>query len=218
VITTTKTSTFPEDGSARGALAWTVLKSQRAGFVFDVATTSVRPQAKSSPNGYNPAARRRGPRGKSAHLLRLYLLSAEVRFLRAFAASLPLVPNCSTYLSVKTVSFQQMKRQEARIRMSAVRKARHNPQAAAAQQRRASLVGGGASWRIINLNEVALAIAKGAQLWLFPSRNSRKSSKYAMRLESRIFSSEAKRSIIGRNDICPRHRRSARCSHSLARH
>lgn len=44
--------------------------------------------------------------------------------------------------------------------MAAARKARRSPQAAAAQQRRASLVGNGAKWRITNLNEVARAMAK----------------------------------------------------------
>ncbi|MFO1511518.1 MAG: hypothetical protein U1F83_01160 [Verrucomicrobiota bacterium] len=55
-----------------------------------------------------------------------------------------------------------MKRQEAQSRMAAARKARRSPQAAAAQQRRASLVGNGAKWRIANLNQVVRAIAKWA--------------------------------------------------------
>lgn len=63
---------------------------------------------------------------------------------------------------VNTMSFSQMKRQEAHSRMTAARKARRSPAAAAAQQRRASLVGDGAKWRITNLNEVARAIAKWA--------------------------------------------------------
>ncbi len=58
------------------------------------------------------------------------------------------------------MSFQQMKRQEAQSRMAAARKARRSPQAAAAQQRRASLVGDGAKWRITNLKQVAKAMAK----------------------------------------------------------
>ena len=62
--------------------------------------------------------------------------------------------------SVKTMSFNQMKRQEAQSRMAAVRKARRSPAAAAALQRRASLVGDGAKWRITNLNQVARAIAR----------------------------------------------------------
>jgi hypothetical protein len=47
---------------------------------------------------------------------------------------------------MKTMSFNQMKRQEAQSRMAAIR--------------RASLVGDEAQWRITNLNEVARAIAK----------------------------------------------------------
>jgi hypothetical protein len=66
------------------------------------------------------------------------------------------------YFSVKTMSFNQMKRQEAQSRMAAIRKARRSPAAAAAQQKRASLVGDGAKWRITNLNEVARAMAKWA--------------------------------------------------------
>jgi hypothetical protein len=63
---------------------------------------------------------------------------------------------------VKTVSFNQMKRQEAQSRMANLRKAQHSPKAAAALQRRASLVGDGVRWRITNLNQVARAIAKWA--------------------------------------------------------
>jgi hypothetical protein len=63
---------------------------------------------------------------------------------------------------VKTMSFHQMKRQEAQSRMAAARKARRSPAAAAALQQRASLVGDGAKWRITNLNQVACAIAKWA--------------------------------------------------------
>ena len=58
------------------------------------------------------------------------------------------------------MSFNQIKRQEAQSRLAAIRKARRSPAAAAAQQRRASLVGDGAKWRITNLNEVARAMAK----------------------------------------------------------
>ena len=60
------------------------------------------------------------------------------------------------------MSFNQMKRQEAQSRMAAIRKARRSPAVAAAQQKRASLVGDGAKWRITNLNEVARAMAKWA--------------------------------------------------------
>ena len=61
---------------------------------------------------------------------------------------------------MKVMSFAQMKRQEAQSRMAAIRKARRSPAAEAALQRRASLVGDGAKWRITNLNEVARAIAR----------------------------------------------------------
>jgi len=64
--------------------------------------------------------------------------------------------------SVKTMSFSEMKRQEADSRMAAIRRARRSPAAATAQQRRASLVGAGAKWRITNLNQVARAIARWA--------------------------------------------------------
>jgi hypothetical protein len=63
---------------------------------------------------------------------------------------------------VKKMSFNQIKKQEAQSRMAAIRKARRSPAAAAAQQKRASLVGDGAKWRITNLNEVARAMAKWA--------------------------------------------------------
>ena len=58
------------------------------------------------------------------------------------------------------MSFNQIKRQEAQSRMAAIRRARRSPAAAAAEQKRASLVGNGAKWRIANLNEVARALAK----------------------------------------------------------
>jgi len=63
-------------------------------------------------------------------------------------------------LMVKKISFIEVKKQEARSRMAAIRKARRSPQAAAEQQRRASLVGNGAKWRITNFKQVARAIAK----------------------------------------------------------
>jgi hypothetical protein len=61
---------------------------------------------------------------------------------------------------VKKISFREMKRQEAENRMAAIRRARRSPQAAAKEQRRASLVGDGAKWRITNFKAVARAIAK----------------------------------------------------------
>ena len=61
---------------------------------------------------------------------------------------------------MKKISFREVKQQEALNRMAAIRRARHSPQAAAKEQKRASLVGNGAKWRITNLNEVARAMAK----------------------------------------------------------
>lgn len=58
------------------------------------------------------------------------------------------------------MTVHQMKKREEQARMSAVRKARQSPKAAAEQQRRASLVGDGAKWRITNLRQVVHAIAQ----------------------------------------------------------
>jgi hypothetical protein len=77
-------------------------------------------------------------------------------------ANLLLAADCCIYSSVKAMSFNQMKRQEAQIRMAAARKARRSPAAAAALQRRASLVGNGAKWRITNFKQVARAMSKWA--------------------------------------------------------
>jgi hypothetical protein len=66
------------------------------------------------------------------------------------------------YGFVKTVNFNAVKRQEARSRMAAARKARSSPQAAATLQQRASLVGNEAKWRITNFKQVARAMSKWA--------------------------------------------------------
>jgi hypothetical protein len=63
---------------------------------------------------------------------------------------------------VKTVNFSEVKRQEEASRMAAVRKARRSPATAAKLQRRASLVGDGAKWRITNFKQVARAMSKWA--------------------------------------------------------
>ena len=63
---------------------------------------------------------------------------------------------------VKTVDFREVKRLEANSRMAAARKARRSPQAAAALQQRASLVGKGDKWRITNFKQVARAMSKWA--------------------------------------------------------
>ena len=64
------------------------------------------------------------------------------------------------YCLVKTVDFNEVKRQEAQSRMNTIRKARRGLKTAAKLQHRASLVGDGSKWRITNLNQVARAIAK----------------------------------------------------------
>ena len=58
--------------------------------------------------------------------------------------------------------FQRGEIAEAQSRMAAARKARLSPQAAVALQRRASLVGSGAKWRITNVKQVARALSKRA--------------------------------------------------------
>jgi hypothetical protein len=78
------------------------------------------------------------------------------------AARLPLTFGCGICLSVKTVDFSAVKRQEARSRMAAARKARRSPRAAAELQQRASLVGNGAKWRITNFKQVARAMSRWA--------------------------------------------------------
>ena len=85
------------------------------------------------------------------HLLRCLSLMRQPCFSLQIAVSVS---------SVKTVSFNEVKRQEAQSRMAAMRRARRSPAAAAAQQRRASLVGDGAKWRITNFKEVARALAE----------------------------------------------------------
>lgn len=63
---------------------------------------------------------------------------------------------------MKTVNFNEVKRQEAQSRMANLRKARRSPKAAAALQQRASLVGNGAKWRITNFKQVARAMSQWA--------------------------------------------------------
>jgi hypothetical protein len=62
--------------------------------------------------------------------------------------------------SVKTVNFDEVKRREARSRMAILRKAGRSRRAAAALQKRASLVGSGAKWRITNFKQVARAMSR----------------------------------------------------------
>ena len=63
---------------------------------------------------------------------------------------------------MKAMSFSEMKRRKAQSRLPLARQAARSPQDAAAIQRRVSLVGDGAKWRITNLNEVVRAIANWA--------------------------------------------------------
>ena len=63
---------------------------------------------------------------------------------------------------MKKISFREVKKQEAKSRMAAIRRARRSPQAAAREQRRASLVGDAAKWRITNFKQVARAMGKWA--------------------------------------------------------
>lgn len=85
--------------------------------------------------------------------------AGHVRMLTSHEACLALVIAVSFWL-MKVATFNELKSQEAQCRMTVARKARRSPQAAAAAQQRASLVGDGAKWRITNLNQVARAIAK----------------------------------------------------------
>jgi hypothetical protein len=63
---------------------------------------------------------------------------------------------------VKKLAGDKVKAAEAKTRMAAVRRARKSSRVAAALQRRASLVGDGAKWRITNFAEVAQAMARWA--------------------------------------------------------
>lgn len=67
---------------------------------------------------------------------------------------------CGIGFIVKTVDFNAVKRKEARSRMAAARRASRSPAAAAAEQKRASLVGDGSKWRITNFKEVARAMSR----------------------------------------------------------
>lgn len=60
------------------------------------------------------------------------------------------------------MSHHEMKAAEAHNRMAAVRRARKDSRSAKALQKRASLVGAGAKWRITNFGEVARAMSRWA--------------------------------------------------------
>jgi hypothetical protein len=63
---------------------------------------------------------------------------------------------------VKTVSFNAVKRQEARSRMADLRAARHSRKAAAAIQGRSSLFGDASKWRITNFKQAAYSVSRWA--------------------------------------------------------
>ena len=63
---------------------------------------------------------------------------------------------------MKTVDFRAVKRQEARSRLRLAREAARSPAAAAASQKRVSLVGDGAKWQITNFKQFARATAQWA--------------------------------------------------------
>jgi len=65
--------------------------------------------------------------------------------------------------SVKAQKVTDLKQQEARRRISAAAKARRNPRLAGQLQKRVSLVGGAAKWKIVNLEQSFAAMAKWAK-------------------------------------------------------
>ena len=60
---------------------------------------------------------------------------------------------------MKINSFADLKREEARQRMAALRRARRSPAAARKEQREASMFGDISKWRITNMAEVLNAMA-----------------------------------------------------------
>ena len=63
---------------------------------------------------------------------------------------------------MRRVSYNAIKRREAKTRMGAVRSARRGSSTALSLQKRASLVGHGGKWKITNFRQVARAMAKWA--------------------------------------------------------
>ena len=70
------------------------------------------------------------------------------------------------YDSMKAQNVPALKQQEARRRMSATTQAGRNLRLAGRLQKRASLVGGAAKWKIVNLEQSFAAMAK----WAAPTR------------------------------------------------
>jgi hypothetical protein len=69
------------------------------------------------------------------------------------------VPN-TVWVDCEKGSFREVKEQEARSRMGAIRKTRCSPQAMEEQQRHASLIGNGAKRRITNFKQVAQVMSR----------------------------------------------------------
>jgi hypothetical protein len=67
-----------------------------------------------------------------------------------------------TLTRVKSLTYDAIKAQESRRRVSAARQARRSARAAAVGQRRVSLTGRGTQWQITNLRQVAHAMAQWA--------------------------------------------------------
>jgi hypothetical protein len=63
-------------------------------------------------------------------------------------------------ISLKAQSISILKRQEAKRRVSAVSRAKRDSRLAGRLQERASLVGGAAKWKIVNLEQSFAAMAK----------------------------------------------------------
>ncbi len=57
------------------------------------------------------------------------------------------------------VSFEDIKQQEAKSRLAALKRSQRSRAAASAQQKRASLFGDASKWRITNLKDAARAMA-----------------------------------------------------------
>jgi hypothetical protein len=64
---------------------------------------------------------------------------------------------------MKIQSVTRLKRQESQRRLSAMVQGRRNPRTALRLQERASLVGGAAKWKIVNLEQSLAAMAKWAK-------------------------------------------------------
>ena len=73
-----------------------------------------------------------------------------------------MAPFAAHFPTLKSVSFNEVKRLEAQSRMLALRKATDSPLTGEALQQRASLVGKGVKWRITNFKQVARAMSKWA--------------------------------------------------------